>query len=72
MIERDLDLFGRTVNLASRIADAAGPGEVLASEAVAESAGDGGFAFERLREANLKGLPDPVPLYRVTPRAGAR
>ena len=48
VIERDLDVFGQTVNIASRIADAAGPGEVLASEAVAEAAGDGGFAFERL------------------------
>ena len=66
VIERDLDVFGQTVNLASRIADAAGPGEVLASEAVAEAAGYGGFAFERIREADLKGLPEPVPLYRVT------
>ena len=66
VIERDLDVFGQTVNLASRIADAAGPGEVLASQAVAEAAGDGAFAFERIREAELKGLPEPVPLYRVT------
>ena len=66
MIERDLDVFGQTVNLASRIADAAGPGEVLTSQAVAEAAGDGGFGFERLREVDLKGLPEPVPLYRAT------
>ena len=71
VIERDLDVFGQTVNLASRIADAAGPGEVLASEAVAEAAGDGGFAFERLQDGDLKGLPEPVPLYRVTSRVGA-
>lgn len=71
VIERDLDVFGQTVNLASRIADAAGPGEVLASEAVAEAAGDGGFAFERLRAVDLKGLPDPVPLFRVTSKVGA-
>jgi len=71
VIERDLDVFGQTVNLASRIADAAGPGEVLASEAVAEAAADdGGFAFERLRDGDLKGLPEPVPLYRVTSRVG--
>ena len=66
VIERDLDVFGQTVNLASRIADAAGPGEVLASEAVAETAGDGGFAFERIREVALKGIPEPVALFRVT------
>ncbi len=66
VIERDLDVFGQTVNLASRIADAADPGEVLASEAVAEAAGDGAFAFERIEEVDLKGLPEPVPLFRVT------
>jgi adenylate cyclase len=71
VIERDLDVFGQTVNLASRIADAAGPGEVLASEAVAQAAGDDGFAFERLQDGDLKGLPEPVPLYRVTSRVGA-
>ena len=71
VIERDLDVFGQTVNLASRIADAAGPGEVLASQAVAETAGDSGFAFERLQEVDLKGLLEPVALYRVTLRVGA-
>jgi adenylate cyclase len=71
VIERDLDVFGQTVNLASRIADAAGPGEVLASQTVAEAAGDGAFGFERLREVDLKGLPEPVTLYRVRPRVGA-
>jgi hypothetical protein len=38
---------------------------------VAETAGDGGFAFERLQEVDLKGLLEPVALYRVTPRVGA-
>ena len=66
VIERDLDVFGQTVNLASRIADAAGPGEVFASEAVAEATGDGAFTFERIEEVALKGLPEPVPLFRVT------
>jgi class 3 adenylate cyclase len=69
VIERDLDVFGQTVNLASRIADAAGPGEVLASEAVAETARSSPFGFERIDDAQLKGLPDPVALFRVTRRA---
>ena len=63
VIERDLDVFGQTVNMASRIADVAGPGEVLASEAVADAA-DGAFAFERIDDAELKGLAR-VPLFRV-------
>ncbi|HEY6650909.1 MAG TPA: adenylate/guanylate cyclase domain-containing protein, partial [Actinomycetota bacterium] len=66
VIERDLDVFGQTVNLASRIADAARPGEVLASQAVADVAGDGAFGFERMKDAELKGLPGPIALFRVT------
>lgn len=65
VIERDLDVFGQTVNLASRIADAAGPGDVLTSEAVARAAGDH-FGFERVDDAELKGLAEPVPLYRAS------
>jgi len=64
VIERDLDVFGQTVNLASRIAEAASPGEVLTSEAVAQAAGDG-FGFERVDDAELKGVPEPVALFRV-------
>ena len=66
VIERDLDVFGQTVNLASRIAGTAAPGEVLASDVVAEAAGDAPFGFERIADADLKGLADPVALYRVT------
>jgi class 3 adenylate cyclase len=66
VIERDLDVFGQTVNLASRIADVARPGEVLASSAVVEGAGNSPFAFERIEDAQLKGLPGAVSLFRVT------
>ena len=66
VIERDLDVFGQTVNLASRIADVAGPGEVLASEAVVEAAADDRFGFERIEDARLEGLQSPVALYRVS------
>ncbi len=66
VIERDLDVFGETVNLASRIADAAGPGEVLASEAVVQAADHGTFGFERTRDSALKGLLGPTALFRVS------
>ncbi len=66
VIERDLDVFGQTVNLASRIAEVAGPGEVLASEAVADTVRDGAFGFERIEDAQLKGLPGPIALFRAT------
>jgi class 3 adenylate cyclase len=66
VIERDLDVFGQTVNVASRIADVAGPGEVLASEAVVQAAADDRFGFERIEDVPLEGLPGPVALYRVS------
>jgi adenylate cyclase len=66
VIERDLDVFGQTVNLASRIADVAAPGEVLASREVVEQAGDGdAYRFEQIEDADLKGVPELVPLFRV-------
>jgi adenylate cyclase len=65
VIERDLDVFGRTVNLASRIAGAAGPGEVLVSGAVVESVDDPRIRFLPSDAAVLKGIPEPVPLFRA-------
>ncbi len=65
VIERDLDLFGRTVNLASRIADAASPGEVLTSETVVRTLGHDRFRFEPVARTELKGIAEPTALYRV-------
>jgi adenylate cyclase len=65
VIERDLDLFGRTVNLASRIADAAGPGEVLVSEAVVAAVAKPVVRFEPAGGAELKGVAEPVHLFRA-------
>lgn len=72
VIERDQDVFGRTVNLASRIADVAQPGEVLATDAIVDAANDGSYRFEPLEEAHLKGIPEPVPLFRVTRSEASR
>jgi adenylate cyclase len=69
LIERDLDLFGRTVNVAARVADAAAPGEVLVTEDVARSAGDTSWRFEPVGERTLKGLTEPVRLFRVVAAA---
>jgi class 3 adenylate cyclase len=66
VIERDLDVFGRTVNLASRIADVAGPGEVLASREVVDATAHRGFRFEAVDAVTLKGIPTPIALFRVT------
>ena len=67
VIERDRDLFGRTVNLASRVSSAAGPGQVLVTESVARLARLG-RGSEPIGPVPLKGVSEPVPLFRVTPR----
>jgi adenylate cyclase len=65
VIERDRDLFGRTVNLASRIAETARPGEVLVTQAVVDAVNDPALCFEQTDGAELKGIPDPGPLFRA-------
>jgi adenylate cyclase len=56
------DYFGRTVNLAARIAARAGAGQVLVSGSVAESAPPQGVRFVEQGELPLKGFAHPVRL----------
>jgi adenylate cyclase len=56
------DYFGRTVNLAARIAARASAGQVLVSQSVTESASPQGVAFVELGELQLKGFARPVRL----------
>ncbi len=69
VVERDLDVFGGTVNLASRIASVAARGEVLTSRAVANAVDEPSLRFERVDERRLKGISEPVTLYRATRNA---
>ncbi|MGH2629973.1 MAG: adenylate/guanylate cyclase domain-containing protein [Actinomycetota bacterium] len=59
------DYFGRTVNIAARIASEAGPEEVLVGEAVVTTGSAEGVTFEERGAAQLKGIADPVALYRA-------
>src|SRR6266540_2047797 len=54
------DYFGRTVNLAARIAARAGAGQVLVSGSVAESVSPTGVSYVELGELRLKGIARPV------------
>jgi adenylate cyclase len=56
------DYFGRTVNLAARIAARAGARQVLVSGSVAESAVPPGVAFAAVGEVRLEGFSRPVRL----------
>jgi adenylate cyclase len=71
-IERGGDYFGRTVNVAARVAALAGAGEVLATAETTAAAGASVTAVELHDRgtAQLKGIDEPVRLYLAT-RAGA-
>jgi class 3 adenylate cyclase len=55
-VDHNDDLFGSTVNLASRICDASDPGHVLTSDLVCEMGTEKGFSFGRARDVELKGF----------------
>ena len=65
VIVQEGDYFGRTVNVAARIADYAGSREVLVSEEALESAEVADVEFELVGDVPLKGLAKPVRLHRV-------
>jgi adenylate cyclase len=65
LIELDGDYFGRTVNVASRIAAHASAGEILVSgEAAARAAP--GLALAELPAVSLRGISEPMALFRVS------
>jgi class 3 adenylate cyclase len=65
VIFQDGDVYGRTVNLASRIASHAGAGQVLASSETMNRSGDTGVRFEPVGSVPLKGIGEPVSLYQA-------
>jgi class 3 adenylate cyclase len=64
-VAEERDLFGTAVQLASRICDRAGGGEILASDVVRQLAAGKGFLFADIGETELRGFEDPVRLYEV-------
>src|SRR4051812_37882764 len=68
---RGTDLIGNDVNVAARVVDVAGPSEVVITEALLHRLGGSragaGYAVDELGPVVMKGLPDPVRLFRVAP-----
>jgi class 3 adenylate cyclase len=62
VVFQDGDYFGKTVNLAARIADYARPREVLVSEPIVATR-VGGVAYREIGPISLKGMTSPVTLY---------
>jgi class 3 adenylate cyclase len=60
------DFFGSDVNLAARVTDAAGGGQVLVSSPMKELiAANGRFALDEGRDVELKGLAGMHTVYAV-------
>jgi adenylate cyclase len=68
---RGQDLIGHDVNVAARIVDVAAPGELLCSGSMLAACGRGcreraaEVSFVELGPVMMKGIPDPIELYRV-------
>jgi adenylate cyclase len=65
MLYDEGDYFGRTVNIAARIANQASAGEVYVGESVAEAVSEAGLRFVEIGEVELKGIPVPVRILQA-------
>ena len=63
VVFQDGDYFGRTVNLAARMAEYARPGEVVVSQEVVDATQGGPVMFTEIGPVELKGVPGTLRLY---------
>lgn len=67
-VSRDGDWFGGTVNLASRVAEAAHPGEVMLTESTRRELEEtDGFEVVERGPRYFKNIPEPIPVHRAIP-----
>jgi len=64
-VAEDDDLFGTSVQLASRICDRAEPGQIVVADVVRQLAAGKGFLFADMGEVIPKGFEEPVRLFQV-------
>jgi adenylate cyclase len=65
MIYEEGDYFGRTVNIAARIAAQAGADQVFVGEDLARAVEPRGFRLDLVGPFDLKGVSEPVPIHRA-------
>jgi class 3 adenylate cyclase len=66
VIREPNNVYGGAVNIASRIADASEPGEVLVSATVRDLARtSANVAFDDRGERTLKGIADPIRIFAI-------
>ncbi|TIL52255.1 MAG: hypothetical protein E5Y32_09915 [Mesorhizobium sp.] len=65
VIRRAGDLFGSTVNIAARIAALASPGQLLATQSIADAAAAKGILVRDLGKVALRSVADEISLYEI-------
>jgi adenylate cyclase len=70
VIFQEGDYYGQTVNLASRIAEYARPGEVLVSQEVVDASSGVEVAFRDIGPVELKGVSAPMRLHAASRPSG--
>lgn len=71
MIYDEGDYFGRTVNIAARIASQAGSGQVFVGQDVLPHITPSGFRLVEVGAFELKGIAEPLMLYEAIPDGDA-
>ena len=69
VISQDGDVYGRTVNLAARIASYAHAGQVVVSQETVQCSDDPQVSFDPLGAVELKGVAKPLLLYQAHRRS---
>ena len=64
-VDRDGDIFGAAVTMASRICSSAGPEQILVSDVVRDLGVEEGYSFDGGRTEALKGFSEPGTIYEL-------
>lgn len=65
VVRRSSDIFGSTVNIAARIAALAAPGQLLATQSVAEAAAARGILVKDLGKTALRSVATEISLFEI-------
>jgi class 3 adenylate cyclase len=70
LLAADGDVFGQTVNLAARLQDVAGPGEIVLSDDTRRNAELPDEATRSMGARRLKNIPEPFDCHLIIASAG--
>ena len=66
VLRRGGDVFGATVNIAARLTALAGPGELLTTQEMADTATKSGVSVEDRGEHQIRSVSSPVRVYAIS------